>query len=68
MARAAKQSFICQNCATTSPRWVGKCPGCFFVMATEGNIHRHRLVRGRFCGFWRCRSSTASASRSFRYR
>ena len=28
MARAAKQSFICQNCATTSPRWVGKCPGC----------------------------------------
>ena len=28
MAKAAKQSFVCQNCGTVTPRWVGKCPGC----------------------------------------
>jgi len=28
MARAAKSNFICQGCSATSPRWVGKCPGC----------------------------------------
>jgi DNA repair protein RadA/Sms len=28
MARAAKQRFVCQNCGTVTPRWVGRCPGC----------------------------------------
>jgi DNA repair protein RadA/Sms len=28
MARAPKTTFVCQACGTTSPRWVGKCPGC----------------------------------------
>lgn len=23
-----KTIFVCQNCGTQSPRWVGKCPGC----------------------------------------
>jgi len=26
MARRA--AFVCQNCGTVAPRWVGKCPGC----------------------------------------
>jgi DNA repair protein RadA/Sms len=27
MARAAVQ-FVCSECGTASPRWLGKCPGC----------------------------------------
>ncbi len=25
---APKTQFVCANCATTSPKWVGRCPGC----------------------------------------
>ena len=28
MAKAPKIQFVCQTCASASPRWVGKCPGC----------------------------------------
>lgn len=28
MAKAAKTSFVCQNCGMASARWVGKCAGC----------------------------------------
>jgi DNA repair protein RadA/Sms len=28
MAKPGKSQFVCQNCSDTSPRWVGKCPGC----------------------------------------
>ena len=28
MARAPKQSFVCQSCGAVTPRWVGKCPEC----------------------------------------
>lgn len=28
MAKAQKNVFVCQACAGTSPRWVGKCPAC----------------------------------------
>ena len=28
MAKAAKSSYVCQNCGAVSSRWVGKCPGC----------------------------------------
>ncbi|MGE3064962.1 MAG: DNA repair protein RadA [Hyphomicrobiaceae bacterium] len=28
MAKAAKSSFVCQNCGALSPRWAGKCPEC----------------------------------------
>ena len=28
MARAARDSFVCQNCGTVATRWVGKCAGC----------------------------------------
>lgn len=23
-----KTHFVCQNCGTTAPKWLGKCPGC----------------------------------------
>ena len=23
-----KSSYICQNCGTDSPKWIGKCPSC----------------------------------------
>ena len=54
MARAAKQSFVCQNCGATSPRWVGKCPGCGeWNTPRRGNRRRpaprqrHRRRKGR---------------------
>jgi DNA repair protein RadA/Sms len=25
---AIKKVYVCSNCGTNSPRWVGKCPGC----------------------------------------
>jgi DNA repair protein RadA/Sms len=28
MAKPAKVSFVCQNCGSIAPRWVGKCAGC----------------------------------------
>ena len=28
MAKADKIAYVCQACGVTSPRWVGKCPGC----------------------------------------
>ena len=28
MAKAAKSSFVCQNCGAVSPRWAGKCASC----------------------------------------
>ncbi len=28
MAHAAKQTYVCQNCGTTTNRWAGKCAGC----------------------------------------
>ncbi len=28
MAKAAKANFVCQACAGTTSRWVGKCPSC----------------------------------------
>jgi DNA repair protein RadA/Sms len=28
MAKAAKSSFVCQNCGAVSARWVGKCAAC----------------------------------------
>jgi DNA repair protein RadA/Sms len=28
MAKAQKTQFVCQTCAASSPRWVGKCPSC----------------------------------------
>jgi DNA repair protein RadA/Sms len=28
MAKAAKSSFVCQNCGAVSNRWSGKCVGC----------------------------------------
>ena len=28
MAKAPKVFFVCQSCAETTPRWVGKCPSC----------------------------------------
>ncbi|NTV53739.1 MAG: hypothetical protein HGA76_12155 [Candidatus Firestonebacteria bacterium] len=24
----AKSVFVCQDCGTESPKWVGQCPGC----------------------------------------
>ncbi|HOT97584.1 MAG TPA: DNA repair protein RadA [bacterium] len=27
-SRKDKVHFVCQNCGTVSPRWLGKCPGC----------------------------------------
>jgi len=35
----AKTKFVCQECGTESPKWLGKCPGCLawntFVEETE---------------------------------
>jgi DNA repair protein RadA/Sms len=28
MAAKVKAVFICQNCGTHSPKWLGRCPGC----------------------------------------
>lgn len=28
MARKSAATFACQSCGHTSPRWVGRCPGC----------------------------------------
>jgi DNA repair protein RadA/Sms len=28
MVKPSKTTFVCQNCGSTSPRWVGKCPSC----------------------------------------
>ncbi len=28
MAKPLKAAFVCQNCAASASRWVGKCPGC----------------------------------------
>jgi len=28
MAKAAKSTFVCQNCGTVTTRWSGKCGGC----------------------------------------
>jgi DNA repair protein RadA/Sms len=28
MAKPSKTTFVCQNCGSVSPRWVGKCPSC----------------------------------------
>jgi DNA repair protein RadA/Sms len=28
MAKPAKTLYACQTCGSSSPRWVGKCPGC----------------------------------------
>ncbi len=28
MAKAARSSFVCQNCGGVATRWVGKCPAC----------------------------------------
>ena len=28
MAVKSKTIFVCQNCGSQSPRWIGKCPNC----------------------------------------
>ena len=28
MAKAARNSFVCQNCGAVSNRWAGKCTSC----------------------------------------
>ena len=28
MAKAARNSYVCQSCGAVSSRWAGKCPGC----------------------------------------
>jgi DNA repair protein RadA/Sms len=45
----AKTTYFCQNCGTSSPKWVGKCPGCeqWNTMAEEVVSKEEALASNR---------------------